>query len=136
MKYPSEGRRVIMIFLKEKMMIFLLFVLRLQGDCYSNLFFLASGLVTCVGAPGKRLSASFTHRRHARQRDNPATELPASPIGFFNSIITTEIFTQSRNPVISMAILEIPHPVHTFNVPPCLLELVFTVSNCVIYTFL
>ena len=31
-KYPSAGRRVMMIFLKEKMMIFLLFVLRLQGD--------------------------------------------------------------------------------------------------------
>ena len=121
MKYPSEGRRVIMIFLKERMMIFLLFVLRLQGHCYSNLFFHASGLVTCVGAPGKRLSASFTHKQHALQRDNPATELPASLIGFFNSNITTEIFIQSCNPVISMAILEIPHPVHTFSVPPCLL---------------
>lgn len=73
-KYPSAGRRVMMIFLKEKMMIFLLFVLRLQGDCYSNLFFHASGLVTCAGAPGKRLFASFSHRQHARQGDNPATE--------------------------------------------------------------
>lgn len=64
----------------------------------SNLFFHASGLVTCAGAPGKRLFASFTHRQRARQRENPATELRASPIGFFNPVITTEIFTQSRNP--------------------------------------
>ena len=120
-KYPNTGRRVMMIFLKAKMMISPLFVLRLQGDCYSNLFFHASGLVTCAGAPGKRLFASFTHRQHAGQRDNPATELLAFPIGFFNPVLNTEIFTQSRNPVIPMAILEIPHPVHTFNVPPCLL---------------
>ena len=121
MKYPSAGRREMMIFLKEKMMIFPLFVLRLQGDYYSNLFFHAGGLVTYAGAPGKRLFASFTHRQHARQRENPATELQASPIGFFSPVITTEIFTQSRNPVIPMAILEIPHLVHAFNVSPCLL---------------
>ena len=123
MKYSRVGRRIMMIFLKSKMMIFLLFVLRLQGDSYSNLFFHANGLVTCAGAPGKRLFASFTHRQHARQRDNPATELLTSPIGFFNSVITTEIFTQSRNPVIPMAIIEIPHPVHTF----------FCVELCYLY---
>ena len=64
-KYPSDGRRVMMLVLKEKMMIFLLFVLRLQVDCYSNLFFHASGLVTRAGGPDKCLFASRESRSQA-----------------------------------------------------------------------
>ena len=61
-------------------------------------FFHASGIVTCAGAPGKLLFASFAHRQHARQHENPATELLASPLGFFSSVITTRKY--SLNPVI------------------------------------